>query len=784
MSKKKSKNVHKNIPIDIVAPGSQLPILPVTTQTTLKEVPKSAGPSPLADTVFGRPAVPQPFQMKVDIAQLRRKSIFLAVPMYGGQCSGIFARSLADLITLSVKHGINIQLYFMFNESLITRARNYCADEFIRSACSHLMFIDADIGFNANDVIALLAMQSRSINDVSDDGLIRDPKGNIVYQTDNAGSPVLDEFAQPKPVIGCAPFIEKGTPYDVIGAVYPKKSHTFSTKIITQKDGIKKLGWIVKTKYDGKILNFNEKTNKMEWDDIISYSDSIGTNKKWARIIIDGITPFRKQWKRRYMPTADHECAVVENLFNPSISYVEAKNLKGKYLVTKITEAPKGTGNINPLYNSEQMECLVGTLFGDGCIDCNGYLKFGHSNAQYNYLEFKRNLFGGKISNEKNIGEYKNKKYYAKYLSCPRNIQIDNLKKIFYPNGKKEIKMALNYLTEMGLAFWYMDDGSKNENDSVAFCTESFSYEEHELIKDTLRNKFNLIVDIIKHNKSWRIYVPVESSKILFGLINKYIIPELEYKIPEKYINDEKHKFNTEKMEYGAKQVLDVKLETHKKFRQYDIGLKNNQNFFADGFLTHNCISWEKIKMAVDKGAADQNPNALENFVGDYVFNPKNGTGQIHIGSPAEVSELGTGFMMIRRETFIKFDEAYRHKLYRPDHVRTAAFDGSREIMMYFQAEIDYGTAHDEDVSEQYGQPKGTLWKKVPDPNASKRYLSEDYQFCYDLQRIGLKTWICPWMQLQHVGTYIFGGSLAALASIQANVTADPKLLEKMKGRI
>ncbi|MBF9651877.1 hypothetical protein IAI40_12155, partial [Streptococcus pseudopneumoniae] len=34
------------------------------------------------------------------------------------------------------------------------------------------------------------------------------------------------------------------------------------------------------------------------------------------------------------------------------------------------------------------------------------------------------------------------------------------------------------------------------------------------------------------------------------------------------------------------------------------------------------CISWEKIKAAVDKGVADENPAVLENFVGDYVFNP------------------------------------------------------------------------------------------------------------------------------------------------------------------
>jgi hypothetical protein len=166
------------------------------------------------------------------------------------------------------------------------------------------------------------------------------------------------------------------------------------------------------------------------------------------------------------------------------------------------------------------------------------------------------------------------------------------------------------------------------------------------------------------------------------------------------------------------------------------------------------CISWEKIKVAVDKGFADENPNNLENFVGDYVFNPKSDTKEIALGSPAEVLEGGTGFMMIRRPTFDKFAEARPDLLYKPDHVRTENFDGSREIMAYFDCIID------------------------PE---SKRYLSEDYKFCYDVQKIGMKVWLCPWMKLQHVGTYVFGGSLADLAQLGVAATADPAQLRKTK---
>ncbi len=163
-------------------------------------------------------------------------------------------------------------------------------------------------------------------------------------------------------------------------------------------------------------------------------------------------------------------------------------------------------------------------------------------------------------------------------------------------------------------------------------------------------------------------------------------------------------------------------------------------------------ISWEKIKQAVDMGAADEDPNKLGNFVGDYVFNPLPGVSSISLAEPAEVLETGTGFMMIKRATFEKFAAAYPQYNYRPDHVRDANFDGSREIMQYFQAEID------------------------PE---SKRYLSEDYWFCQKARAIGLKTWLCPWMQLKHAGSYIFAGSLGDISSIGAAATADPAKLNK-----
>jgi hypothetical protein len=160
------------------------------------------------------------------------------------------------------------------------------------------------------------------------------------------------------------------------------------------------------------------------------------------------------------------------------------------------------------------------------------------------------------------------------------------------------------------------------------------------------------------------------------------------------------------------------------------------------------CISWEKIKRAVDKGVADEDASELRHYMGDYVINfiPQHGQVTVPLDRPVEIAEGGTGFMMIRRATFEKFAKAYPETSYLPDHARTENHDGSREIHTYFDCQIDPET---------------------------RRYLSEDYWFCHKARQAGMKVWICPWIQLTHTGTMAFEGSLGHLASIGADPTAN-----------
>ena len=159
-------------------------------------------------------------------------------------------------------------------------------------------------------------------------------------------------------------------------------------------------------------------------------------------------------------------------------------------------------------------------------------------------------------------------------------------------------------------------------------------------------------------------------------------------------------------------------------------------------------IAWEKVKTAVENGRAE-NPFNLQYYTADYALNVvKNGKTTFKLNEPLEVMESGTGFMLIPRYVFDKYDEEYPEYSYVPDHARTENFDGSRNIMAYFDCEID------------------------PD---TRRYLSEDYFFCRNARKIGIKLHTCPWLELFHVGTYIFKGSMPAIASIDAPLTSNIK---------
>jgi len=154
-------------------------------------------------------------------------------------------------------------------------------------------------------------------------------------------------------------------------------------------------------------------------------------------------------------------------------------------------------------------------------------------------------------------------------------------------------------------------------------------------------------------------------------------------------------------------------------------------------------INWGNVAQAA-RSHPNMEPRELEQLVGEYVFNVVKGTKQFTVTEPLEVMEIGTGFMMVKREVFEKMEKEYPMIRYKPDHVGQANFDGSRYIHAYFDTVIDT--------------------KESIVGGGSDRYLSEDYMFCQMWRKMGGKIYLCPWMKTQHIGTYAFTGNMPSVA--------------------
>ena len=88
---------------------------------------------------------------------LEGRKLFIGIPAYDGKISIKLAYTLAQLMPKAMSLGVSVRLGHVSGCSIITMARNMLVDQFLKTDCTELLFIDGDVLAQADDILRLMA---------------------------------------------------------------------------------------------------------------------------------------------------------------------------------------------------------------------------------------------------------------------------------------------------------------------------------------------------------------------------------------------------------------------------------------------------------------------------------------------------------------------------------------------------------------------------------------------------------------------------------------------------
>lgn len=263
-------------------------------------------------------------------------------------------------------------------------------------------------------------------------------------------------------------------------------------------DSIKRLGL-----FDSFLAKNKKMTafpNNISCEDLKKYSEQGYTDEKLAEHFNTSICSIKKLRKKYKIP------------------------INIKYRILDIEE-----------FTEEEFQVLYGTLLGDGHLtnkDRNVTGSIAHCMRQKEFLEFKHShlqRFTNPVEEHHKYDiRYKNPEYTQCYMYIKGSKALNTLYPKVYNNKIKYVNEQLLFrLTGLGIATWYMDDGS-NCKYGYVLCTNGFSSEDVLLIQRFFKEKFDIDTTIRKDNM---IYIKAKSKQKFKDLVSPYIIPSMQYKL-------------------------------------------------------------------------------------------------------------------------------------------------------------------------------------------------------------------------------------------------------------
>jgi len=205
-----------------------------------------------------------------------------------------------------------------------------------------------------------------------------------------------------------------------------------------------------------------------------------------------------------------------------------AKHIPSRYARLLYLHKVKLTGR--------QASIVVGSTLGDGYIAKvrgNAWLTCTQCNERRDYLEWLRAELQPFAPRQVNVAHSPNGGSWS-HFGTVHSSEFTRFHNVFYPNGRKIIPRNMgDYLDELALAVWFMDDGHTKKYYSV-MCTHCFTVSECELLLMTLYKQFSLEcrVKVVKGNgRSYpMLRFDGENHYRLHGVVDPLLHPVFEYK--------------------------------------------------------------------------------------------------------------------------------------------------------------------------------------------------------------------------------------------------------------
>ena len=174
---------------------------------------------------------------------------------------------------------------------------------------------------------------------------------------------------------------------------------------------------------------------------------------------------------------------------------------------------------------------------GDGYINKNyPYLSIRHCEKQLEYLEWKRKLLKkyGFCCSE--IYHVDNNGYGAYEFRTKKHKSLISVRNCLYKNDIKTFSIkALNRIDELGLAIWYMDDGSisTTKKKSVLTICTCISKEENQIIIDFIEKRFGVKFGQRKMKNHYALICGTIEARKFVKIVSPYVneVECMKYKL-------------------------------------------------------------------------------------------------------------------------------------------------------------------------------------------------------------------------------------------------------------